>query len=276
MRALSVRQPAAELIVNGQKPYEVRSWRTRFHGRILIHASLRLEPAAVAVAGFLPDELVRGALIGSVEIVGCVPLTPEMADEMRPSGSFLSPWQPELFAWVLRDPARLRQPVPFRGRLGFFDVPENVIRGVKSPGATATRPAHFVQYHNVEKTGVVCEDVGEFIVTNKAPRWIANNVIGNTVWLICGEGRPRRFSVGVAFTAEDIGESEISGFEYQVSGRREPIDSRPIDGERWFPEFMASQGNFAFGLNRIGAEFVPHFERLLQKSRQESPSRLQA
>jgi len=39
------------------------------------------------------------------------------------------------------------------------------------------------------------------------------NVIGNTVWLIAGEGRPRRFSICLAFTAEDIGESTVRAFD---------------------------------------------------------------
>jgi hypothetical protein len=275
MQALSVRQPWAELILNGRKPYEVRRRRTHFRGRVLIHASLHLEHEAAVYAGFSPDALVTGALLGSVEIVGCVPFKPEMAAEMRPSGSFLSPWEPDHFAWVLRNPARFRTPVPFGGRLGFFDVPENVIGSAESTRRAEALPTHFVQYHNVERMGVRCNELTEFVVTNKPPHWIANNVIGNTVWLICGEKRPRRFTVSLAFTAEDIGESEISGFEYQVSGRREPFDSRPLDGERWFPGFMASQGNFAFGLNRIGAQFVPRFQRLLEKSRR-GPLRLQA
>jgi len=275
MKALSVRQPWAELILNGRKPYEVRRRRTHFRGRVLIHASLHLEHEAAVYAGFSLDALVTGALLGSVVIVGCVPFKPEMTDEMRPSGSYLSSWQPGHFAWVLRNPARFRTPVPFRGRLGFFDVPENVIGSAESTRRAEALPTHFVQYHNVERMGVRCDALTEFVVTNKPPHWIANNVIGNTVWLICGEKRPRRFTVSLAFTAEEMKESDINGFEYQVSGRRKPFEPLQIDDQRWFAKFMASQGNFAFGLNRIGAEFVPHFEGLLQKSRHAGPSRLE-
>ncbi|HTV55212.1 MAG TPA: ASCH domain-containing protein, partial [Terriglobia bacterium] len=43
MKALSIRQPWAWLIVNGFKPIENRSWNTNFRGRILIHASLKVD-----------------------------------------------------------------------------------------------------------------------------------------------------------------------------------------------------------------------------------------
>ena len=39
MKALSIKQPWAWLIVNGIKPVENRSWATKFRGKFLVHAS---------------------------------------------------------------------------------------------------------------------------------------------------------------------------------------------------------------------------------------------
>ena len=39
MKALSIRQPWAWLIVHGRKDIENRSWRTKFRGRFLVHAA---------------------------------------------------------------------------------------------------------------------------------------------------------------------------------------------------------------------------------------------
>ena len=39
MKALSIRQPWATLILHGQKDIENRSWATRQRGQVLIHAS---------------------------------------------------------------------------------------------------------------------------------------------------------------------------------------------------------------------------------------------
>lgn len=39
MKALSIRQPWAWLIVHGGKDIENRSWHTKFRGRFLVHAA---------------------------------------------------------------------------------------------------------------------------------------------------------------------------------------------------------------------------------------------
>jgi hypothetical protein len=44
MRALSVRQPWATLLVKGTKDVENRSWRVSYRGLLLICAGLRVEP----------------------------------------------------------------------------------------------------------------------------------------------------------------------------------------------------------------------------------------
>jgi hypothetical protein len=41
MRALTLKQPYASAIAAGIKHYEIRSWRTRYRGQLLIHAGAR-------------------------------------------------------------------------------------------------------------------------------------------------------------------------------------------------------------------------------------------
>lgn len=118
MKALSIRQPWAWLIVNGGKDIENRTWLTKFRGRLLVHASKGMTQAEYAFAADFAKsigvtvppaaELLRGGVIGSVEVV----------DSVEQHGS---PWyMPGNKAMVLRDP----RPLPFysvNGRLGLFD-----------------------------------------------------------------------------------------------------------------------------------------------------------
>lgn len=72
MRALSVRQPYVEQILRGTKTIEYRSTPTTIRGRVLLYASRIPGPAeAFAAAGLKLAALVRGAVVGSVEVVGC-------------------------------------------------------------------------------------------------------------------------------------------------------------------------------------------------------------
>ena len=127
MRALSVRQPWAELIVSGQKRYELRTWRTSVRGRIWVHAARTVQWPCVRLAGLSRASLTIGAIIGSVEIVDCVPFTSSIAEELRRAdASFGDVGEVTGFAWILAAPERLPQPIPYRGALGLFRVPVDV------------------------------------------------------------------------------------------------------------------------------------------------------
>lgn len=116
--ALSIRQPWAWAILNAGKTIENRVWRTTRRGPIALHASKGMTFAEYrdcldTLAIIRPDldlpgidELPRGGIVGTAEIVDCV---------WRSD----SPWFFGPFGMVL---ANVR-PVPFlevRGDLGFF------------------------------------------------------------------------------------------------------------------------------------------------------------
>ena len=103
MKALSVRQPWANLIAAGEKTIETRTWATNYRGEILIVSSKkpRIEPAGYAVA------LAR--------LVECRPMTKN--DEVAACCEIY----PNAFAWVLEDVRPVR-PFPVRGQLGVYEV----------------------------------------------------------------------------------------------------------------------------------------------------------
>ena len=144
MLALSIRQPWASLILKAGKNIENRDRPTKYRGRILIHAAKGMTRAehedaiAFAVAaikrdtrnlgapprtlrdlGFAFDDLQRGGIVGSVEITACVT-------------DSTSPWFVGRYGFMLRDPKPLPF-VPWRGQLGFFDVPDEALQAGAVP-----------------------------------------------------------------------------------------------------------------------------------------------
>lgn len=117
MKALSIRQPWAWLIIHAGKDIENRSRRTHLRGRIWVHASQGMTQdeynEAFIIAAELGIEipvrsaLQRGGVIGTVEIVDCV-------------DDHSSPWFFGPFGYVLRDPEPLLFQ-PCRGHLNFFE-----------------------------------------------------------------------------------------------------------------------------------------------------------
>ncbi|NYT68747.1 ASCH domain-containing protein [Pusillimonas noertemannii] len=119
MKALSIRQPWAWLIVHGHKPIENRSWRTTYRGPLLIHAAQGMtraeyedardlaEQLGITIPAF--DALERGGIVGQATVTGCV-------DDSE------SPWFFGKYGFELAD----AKPLPFtpmRGRLSIFEAP---------------------------------------------------------------------------------------------------------------------------------------------------------
>lgn len=127
MKALSIRQPWAWLIVSGYKDIENRSWPTRLRGEVLVHASKGMTRAEYDDVDLmlalderlqyirLPpfDQLERGGIVGKVTISGCI-------------AASRSPWFFGKYGFELRD-AKQVPFAPFKGALGFFDVPSSVV-----------------------------------------------------------------------------------------------------------------------------------------------------
>lgn len=131
MKALSIRQPWAWLILNAGKDIENRDWHTHVRGRVLVHAAKGMTRAEYEDAYdtamhinpsiLFPDlPLQRGGIVGSVEIVDCVEKS-------------TSPWFFGRYGFVLRNP----KPLPFtpwKGQLGFFDVPDSILNDLPPKG----------------------------------------------------------------------------------------------------------------------------------------------
>ena len=114
LRALSVHQPWAWLIVNGLKDIENRSRRTRHRGPLLIHAGRSLDDYTEDNIEWVkrkhgisvPLEMDTGGIVGVVDVIDCVE-------------SHKSKWFDGPFGWVLANPRRLKFR-PCNGALGLF------------------------------------------------------------------------------------------------------------------------------------------------------------
>jgi hypothetical protein len=107
-RALSVRQPWAELIARGTKPREFRSWATAYRGPLLIVASKGVDADDCREHEIDPKKCARGVAVCLVDLV-CI--EGERGD----------------YEWVLQCPRRV-EPVPIAGRLSLYAVPSALIR----------------------------------------------------------------------------------------------------------------------------------------------------
>ena len=134
MKALTVWQPWATLIVLGLKKIETRRRKTRIRGRIAVHAALRPpDPEIINALMRMPgvaDVLLEyfkygfplGEIVGNARLADCCPID-ELYDtryathkEMR-----LGDWTEGRFGWIMESPVLFDDPIPAAGRQGFWN-----------------------------------------------------------------------------------------------------------------------------------------------------------
>lgn len=128
MKALTIREPWASLIVHGPKRIENRKTLRHFRGPLLIHAGAELPPveytAALSFAGYLRTamSLPGRGIIGICDVVDCL----EPGNPRDLPGVDLRWWQPDCYGLVLAN-VRPLPFVPCKGRLGLWTVPSEVM-----------------------------------------------------------------------------------------------------------------------------------------------------
>lgn len=136
MRCLSIRAPWWWFILHSDKDIENRDWLCKHRGPLLVHASKwwkiqeiyddaqfcrsaeQADSRPVIAANL---RLLGGHIVGVVDMVDCVTESD-------------SPWFFGRYGFVLKNPRPI-QAVPWKGRLGLFDVPDEVWQGASFNGS---------------------------------------------------------------------------------------------------------------------------------------------
>lgn len=133
MKTITIQQPYASLIGSGSKWVENRSWPTEHRGPLAIHAgeSTRfLDSAALAAYP-------TGCVIAVVELVDCLNLHDirHAVNNGEAIGKFTADQLQDIlrheytagpFCWVLRNPRLLNPALVATGRLGMWDMKEEL------------------------------------------------------------------------------------------------------------------------------------------------------
>lgn len=148
MKAITLTQPWATLVAIGAKRIETRGWQTNYRGPLAIHAAKGLGPVG-GMAGLwdlcegepfhsilrpvgLPTILVRGAIVATCELIGCVPTEYiKQVKIIRLTGydewlwteneKAFGDYAPGRYAWLLANIRALPEPIPAKGALSLWE-----------------------------------------------------------------------------------------------------------------------------------------------------------
>lgn len=137
MKALTLWNPWAVFMADGQKTIETRSWGTRYRGPLAIHAAkMTREHRDICMEQFYRDlirdagyktidDLPSGEIVAIGRLANCYCMTAadiRTVQDVAPDELALGDWSPGRYAWVFEiDKCLLDDPIPARGYQGLWD-----------------------------------------------------------------------------------------------------------------------------------------------------------
>lgn len=103
-KAISLKQPWANLVCEGKKTIETRKWTTNYRGDLVICSSQnpKIEPFGCALC--------------VIELYDVKPMTKR--DEKKACVKVY----PKANAWFLRNIRKFKKPIPVKGQLGIYNI----------------------------------------------------------------------------------------------------------------------------------------------------------
>ena len=117
MKALSLKQPFAELILQGKKKIELRKWNTKFRGKFLIHASKIPDKKSMQKFNF--NELPLGFIVGEAELFEVKKYDSDK-ELSQDKNLHLADSSWGKYGFLLKNAKRIT-PIPAKGKLNFWE-----------------------------------------------------------------------------------------------------------------------------------------------------------
>ena len=120
MKAITIKEPWASLIVQGFKKYEFRSWKTNYRGKVLIHAGLSKEN--IDDFNEYNLDISSGEIIGEAYISDCI-LVDEKFDKKLKNidPNVYANNHVGLYAFKLDKIKKYNKKIKIKGKLGLWN-----------------------------------------------------------------------------------------------------------------------------------------------------------
>ena len=129
LKALTIRQPWADLILRGLKTIEIREWQVKHRGPFLIHVSRTIDWKTVQLLCYEGvEELPRGMIVGYAQIEDVVLLNHDRRLAHLKDHWVVHPLPEFSCAAVLSNMKPFSKPIRCSGRPFFFSPPPNILR----------------------------------------------------------------------------------------------------------------------------------------------------
>jgi activating signal cointegrator 1 len=120
MKAITLWQPWASLIVDGRKIVETRPMPWYYEGPVAIHAGLKVDREACLRFGYNPDLIPTGAVLGVAQKTGLYRFEKKLEGKQYEPDQY-GDFTPGRYGYPLTNLIKFAEPIPAKGKQGFWD-----------------------------------------------------------------------------------------------------------------------------------------------------------
>lgn len=129
MKVLTLKQPWATLVAEGIKKYEFRSWKTKYRGKILIHAGCGIDKKELDKYKNLGYEFPKSKIITPVDLVDCLELDENLNKQIIAENNIVYGNKVRTgYAWKLENVKKINYPKETNGQLGLWNINSSEIK----------------------------------------------------------------------------------------------------------------------------------------------------
>ena len=123
MKAITLKQPWATLVIEGYKKYEFRTWKTNYRGEIYIHAGKSVDKKAMEKLKNLNLEYPKSKILGKVIIEDCIQLNDELNKKISDENPLVYGHKKDRkgYAWKLGKVTKMNIEKEIKGKLGLWE-----------------------------------------------------------------------------------------------------------------------------------------------------------
>lgn len=126
LKVLTLRQPWATLVAEGIKKYEFRSWKTKYRGKILIHAGTGIDKEDMKKYENMNLKFPSRRIIAIVEIEDCLELDEQLNKKIIAKKNVAYGNKIRTgYAWKLKNVKKINYGKEVNGQLGLWNIDLN-------------------------------------------------------------------------------------------------------------------------------------------------------
>ena len=123
LKALTLRQPWATVVAEGIKKYEFRSWKTKYRGKVLIHAGTGIDKEDMKKYKNMNLEFPSRKILAVVEIEDCLELNEELNNKIISENNIAYGNKVRTgYAWKLNNIKKINYDKEVNGQLGLWNI----------------------------------------------------------------------------------------------------------------------------------------------------------